>query len=139
MVDMFSPEKRSEIMSRIRSKGTQAERLAFSYLRKEKIYFQKHYRRAPGTPDIALPRKKRAVFIDSEFWHGKDYERITKTRKSDDYWVKKIARNIERDKITREALTAQGWQLLIIWEADIKRKKTRDGALKEISDFLTHE
>lgn len=137
MADMFSPQKRSEIMSNIRSKETEAERIAFKHLRANKIYFQKHYRRALGTPDIALPRKKKAVFIDSAFWHGKDYERIKQSRKADDYWVVKIARNIERDKTTRDKLTAAGWEILVVWEVDIKRKRTRDASLKQISDFLT--
>lgn len=139
MADVFSPEKRSEIMSHIRSKGTQAERLAFSYLRKNKIYFQKHYRRAPGTPDIALPRKKRAVFIDSEFWHGKDYERITRTREPDNYWVKKIARNMERDRETRKILVDRGWRVLVVWERDIKRKRTQNEVLETIKKFLEAE
>jgi DNA mismatch endonuclease (patch repair protein) len=139
MADMFSPEKRSEIMSRIRSKGTQAEKLAFSYLRKNKVYFQRHYKNAPGTPDIALPRKKKAVFIDSEFWHGKDYERIIKKRSPDDYWVIKIAKNIERDKATRQALAKKGWRVLVVWEADIKRKRTREDTLLTIKQFLELE
>lgn len=67
MPDMFSAQKRSEIMSRIRSKGTEAERITFKYLRQNKIYFQKHYARVAGKPDIALPRKKKAFFIDGDF------------------------------------------------------------------------
>lgn len=136
MADMFSQEKRSEIMSRIRSKNTAAEVLAFRYLRQNGIYFQKHYKRAIGKPDIALPRKKRAVFIDSDFWHGKDYDRLVKSRPSDDYWVQKIGRNIERDNQVRTALISQGWQLFVVWEADIKRKRTRDITLQSIKDFL---
>lgn len=66
MADMYSPEKRSDIMSRIRSKETQAEKIVFRYLRQQKLYFQKHYARAAGKPDVALPRKKKAVFIDSD-------------------------------------------------------------------------
>jgi DNA mismatch endonuclease (patch repair protein) len=137
MTDMFSPEKRSEIMSHIRSKETEAERITFKYLRSQKIYFQKHYKRALGTPDIALPRKKKAVFIDSAFWHGKDYDRIKQNRNPDDYWVIKIARNIERDKITRKTLINNGWQVMVVWESDIKRKRTRDESLVKIEEFLT--
>jgi len=129
-------KKRSEIMSRIRSKETQAEKIAFQYLRQQKIYFQKHYARAAGKPDIALPRKKRAVFIDSDFWHGRTYEKVLKNRPSDDYWVTKIARNMERDKQQREELRIQGWAVLVIWEEDIKRKRTRSEGLRKIADFL---
>ncbi len=136
MPDMFSPEKRSEIMSHIRSKDTEAERIAFRYLRKYKIYFQKHYARAAGKPDIALPRKKKAVFIDGDFWHGRDYERIVASRPEGDYWPAKIAYNIERDAKNRAELKKNGWKLLVIWESDIKRKKTRDSALEQIARFL---
>lgn len=133
---MYSPEKRSEIMSRIRSKETLAEKIAFKYLRQQKIYFQKHYARAAGKPDIALPRKKKAVFIDGDFWHGKTYEKVLKNRPSDDYWVKKIARNMERDEQQREALVNAGWSILQIWEEDIKRKSTRRTTLELIGSFL---
>jgi DNA mismatch endonuclease (patch repair protein) len=136
MVDIYSKEKRSEIMSRIRSKGTGAEKLAFSYLRKHKVYFQKHYARVPGKPDIALPRKKKAIFIDSEFWHGKTFEDIKRRYAPDSYWVKKIARNMQRDEEQRTALEKDGWTLLIIWEKDILRKTTRDDTLTKIKDFL---
>ena len=136
MPDMFSPKKRSEIMSRIRSKETEAERIAFKYLRQNKIYFQKHYARVAGKPDSALPRKKKAVFIDGDFWHGRDYERIVASRPEGDYWPAKIAYNMERDARNRAELTEKGWKLLVIWESDIKRKRTRDSALEQIARFL---
>lgn len=126
-------------MSSIRSKNTGAERIVFSYLRKQKIYFQKHYKRVAGTPDIALPRKKKAVFIDSAFWHGRKFDAMLKTRPPDDYWVKKIARNMDRDKQQRDALRDQGWRLLVVWEDDIKRLRTRDSTLSQIKNFLLDE
>lgn len=137
MTDMYSPEKRSEIMSRIRSKDTQAERIVFHYLRNNAIYFQKHYTRAAGKPDIALPRKKKAVFIDGDFWHGKTYDKVLRNRPPDDYWVLKIARNMERDKQQREGLINKGWVILQIWEEDLKRKSTRQETLEKIKAFLT--
>ncbi len=69
MADVFSKAKRSEIMSRIRAKDTRIEKTVFSYLRKKKIYFQKHYSKVAGNPDIALPAEKIAVFINGDFWH----------------------------------------------------------------------
>ena len=137
MPDMFSPEKRSEIMSRIQSKNTQAEIIVFRYLRKRKIYFQKHYTRVAGKPDIALPRKKRAVFVDGDFWHGRDYDRIVASRPEGDYWPAKIAYNMERDTRSRTELLEKGWQILSVWESDIKRKRTRSSTLERIAKFLT--
>jgi len=75
MADCFTKKKRSEIMSKIRNKETKIEKMVFKYLRENKVYFQKHYNWASGKPDIALPRKKKAVFIDGDFWHGRDYEK----------------------------------------------------------------
>ena len=92
MTDIFDPQKRSEVMSKIKGKNTKAEVIVFRYLRANKIYFQKHYKRAPGSPDISLPRRKRAVFIDGDFWHGRTIERLIERRGADmdDYWIKKI-------------------------------------------------
>ena len=123
-------------MSSVKSKNTGAERVAFAYLRKQKVYFQKHYRRAVGTPDIALPRKKKAVFIDSAFWHGHTYDKIFKDRPVDDYWRIKIKRNKERDKRQRDALKEEGWQVLVVMENDVLRKRTSEKTLLSLKQFL---
>ncbi|HUN54438.1 MAG TPA: very short patch repair endonuclease [Smithella sp.] len=136
MTDIFSKEKRSEIMSRIRSKNTEAEKIVFTFLRKEGIYFQKHYRKISGSPDIALPRKKRAVFIDGDFWHGRNFERIKKGWDENDYWFKKIGSNIKRDRKQRRAMKKEGWVVLKIWESNLKRKSSRPKQLEKIKNFL---
>lgn len=101
-MDIFDTTKRSAIMKLIKSKNSKAEVMVFRYLRKEGIYFQKHYKRAPGSPDIALPRRKKAVFIDGDFWHGRTYQRLVERRKDDDdYWVVKIKRNMDRDVLNQ--------------------------------------
>lgn len=137
--DIFTKEKRSEIMSRIRGKNTGPEREVFRFLRKEGIYFQRHYKRAAGCPDIALPRKKRAVFIDGSFWHGYDFEkRRERLIKTDQYyWIEKIERNMARDKEQITVLTASGWQVLRVWEHDITKKSVRPQTLELIREFLT--
>jgi len=104
-------------MSKIRPKNTKAERLIFRELRRSGIYFQKHYKRALGHPDIALPRKKRVVFIDGDFWHGRDFS-VLRKRLPKKYWVPKIERNIKRDKTNRAKLRKAGWKILRIWESD---------------------
>ena len=134
MADMFSPEERSAIMSRIRAKNTVAEKLVFQYLRKQKIYFQQHYSKAPGKPDIALPRKKLAVFVDGDFWHGRGADTVSRLPK--EYWQEKIRRNIQRDLENENELVSAGWQILRVWESDIKRKRTRDAELEKIAEFL---
>lgn len=133
--DIFSVEKRSEVMSRIRSKNTKAEVVVFRYLRKQGIYFQRHYKRVPGSPDIALPRKKKAVFIDGDFWHGRKYH-ATISRLPEGYWREKIERNVKRDRSSRRKLKKDGWQIIRAWESDINRKKTQLHQLEKIASFL---
>lgn len=120
-------------MSSIRSKDTKAEKIVFSELRRRKIYFQKHYKRVLGKPDIALPRKKLAVFIDGEFWHGgsKDVSRLPK-----DYWQDKIRNNMERDKKVQEYLLINGWKILRVSERDILRVRTRNEAVESVVAFI---
>lgn len=135
MADQFTPEKRRAIMSAIRSKNTKAELIVFNYLNKNKIYYQKHYKNAPGTPDISKPRKKLAVFIDGEFWHGKNLQKdIEHGLKS--YWRTKILNNIERDRRQELELELNGWKILRIWEKDIIRKKTQNESLLSIKEHL---
>ena len=132
-MDVFSKKKRSEIMSRIKSKNTKAEVLIFKELRKRGIYFQKHYKRAAGNPDIALPRKKKAVFIDGDFWHGWKFKK-NKKRLPKKYWVEKIESNIARDKKNRAKLRKEGWQVLRVWEH--AAFKNHDKIVEKIVEFF---
>lgn len=116
--DKFSKEKRSEIMSKIRSKDTKIETKVFKELKRRKIYFQKHYSRILGNPDIALPRKKRAVFIDGNFWHGYNFIELKK-RLPQDYWAEKIKKNVKRDIYISEQLKTSGWKILRVWEHEL--------------------
>lgn len=121
-------------MSCIRSKNTQAELIVFRYLKKKRIYFQKHYKRVDGCPDIALPRKKKAVFIHGDFWHGRNQERMPKTNKA--YWLPKIAGNIARDARNQRNLKEKGWGVLVVWEKKIMQKKSQAEQLIKIELFL---
>jgi len=136
MADIFTKDKRSEIMSKIRSKNTKVERIVFSFLGKEKLYFQRHYRRACGSPDVALPRKKKAVFIDGDFWHGRDFSRVKKRLEGNSYWLNKISTNIKRDLKQRKELKQAGWKILEVWEGDLSKKSCQLKNLKKIKTFL---
>ena len=133
MADVFSKAKRSEIMSLIRAKNTQAERLVFSHLRSKGIYFQKHYKGVTGCPDVALPKKKKAVFIDGDFWHGYQFAKLKK-RLPKEYWLEKIERNVKRDKLYRAKLKRQGWKVLRVWEHEVQRDLEK--TIKKIIVFL---
>lgn len=135
MTDRFTPAQRSKIMSAIRSKNTKPELIVFRYLRQHKIYFQKHYYKPPVSMDVALPRKKIAIFIDGDFWHGRTFER----RKDNlpPFWTAKIINNIKRDKRFRLTLKSHGWKILRVWEGNLTAKHTRMETLEKIKSFLT--
>lgn len=123
-------------MSRIRSKNSVAEKLVFSFLESKNIYFQKHYSRVAGSPDVVLPRKRRAVFVDGDFWHGRNFNGKIRGRKAGDYWVEKIKENVKRDKRQRSVLRKSGWSVIRIWESDIIRKSTQNRQFMKIEKFL---
>jgi DNA mismatch endonuclease (patch repair protein) len=132
-MDTFSVKKRSEIMSKIRSKETKVEKLVFKELRKKKVYFQKHYKKVSGSPDIALPKKRKAVFIDGDFWHGYKFNK-EKSRLPKKYWIAKIENNIKRDKRNSYQLKSQGWEVLRVWEHNLMKNKER--TINKIVEFL---
>lgn len=133
MADVFSKEKRSEIMSLIRAKNTGIERMVFSHLRKNKTHFQRHYSKVVGKPDIAVPSRKIAIFIDGDFWHGYRFE-SWKHRIPKEYWRDKIAGNIARDAKNRHALRRKGWRVMRVWSHQLA--KAPDRTLQQIVDFL---
>lgn len=120
-------------MSRIRAKNTGIERSVFSYLRKRNIYHQRHYDNAPGKPDIALPAKKLAVFINGDFWHGYRFS-VWKGRIPKKYWREKIARNIARDRKNYKILKRRGWRILRIWGHEVIEHPEQ--SLKKVEAFL---
>ena len=95
--------------------------------------FQKYYKRATGNPDIALPKKKKAVFIDGDFWHGYQFAKLKK-RLPKKYWLAKIERNIKRDKAYRAKLRRSGWEVLRVWEHELLKNK--DKTIQKIVKFL---
>ncbi len=117
-------EKRHIIMSKIRGKDTKPEIQLRNYLWAKGLRYRKNYKDLPGKPDIAITKYKIAIFCDSEFFHGKDWdkqrEKVNKGANSD-YWVKKIERNIERDKQKDRELQKLGWKVIHFWSKDIEK------------------
>lgn len=123
-------------MSKIRSKNTTFEKIVFKELAKRSVYFQKHYmlrNRKTFTVDIALPAKKKAIFLDGDFWHGYQFSKLKK-RLPKKYWLKKIEDNIARDRKNRAKLRREGWKVLRIWEHEIK--KDPEKAVGKVVKFL---
>lgn len=120
MADIFSPAKRSEVMSRIRGRDTVPELVVRSYLHRRGLRFRLHRRDLPGRPDIVLPAYRVAILVHGCFWHGHagcKRASLPKTRVS--FWAEKIAANRERDARSIRALEALGWRPLIVWECEI--------------------
>jgi DNA mismatch endonuclease (patch repair protein) len=125
MADIFSKKKRSEIMSKVRSKDSKIEvefrkklwKLGFRYRKNSTRYF--------GKPDIVLPKYKTVIFIDSCFWHGcKKHGSMPQTRKK--FWEAKIERNKQRDKEVNKYYKKSDWKIFRIWEHDISHDSDKN-------------
>jgi DNA mismatch endonuclease (patch repair protein) len=111
---------RSNLMRKIKSDKTTPEILLQRALRKEKIRFKKNYGSLPGKPDLVLVQEKIAVFVDGEFWHGYRWkQKRKKIRANRSYWIPKIERNIQRDKLNNKKLRQSGWGVVRFWQQQI--------------------
>ena len=131
-MDIFTKSKRSEIMSKIRSKDTKPEILMRKALSLEGLRYRLHANRLPGSPDIILNKYKLAIQVRGCFWHQHNCAsgRFPKSKKS--YWVTKLRKNMARDKKNDRKIRKFGWKLLVIWECQLKK---RDG-LKRKKDLI---
>ena len=122
MADDLTPEQRRRNMQAIRSKDTTIELRMRKALWERGVRYRKNYKKLVGKPDIAITKYKIAVFCDSDYWHGYDWENRNQRIKSNrEYWVPKIERNMERDREVTAALQNEGWQVLRFWEWQIRK------------------
>lgn len=136
-MDVHSKEVRSYNMSQIKGKNTKPEEIVRKYLFSQGFRYRKNDKRYPGTPDIVLPKYKTAVFINGCFWHGHEGCRYFVVPKSNtDFWIQKINRNIERDTEQAERLKKMGWNVITVWECELK-PKVRDETLRSLVTHIT--
>ena len=120
MADDLTPEQRRRNMQAIRSKDTTIELRLRKALWERGVRYRKNYKKLIGKPDIAITKYKIAVFCDSDYWHGYDWENRNQRIKSNrDYWVPKIERNMDRE--VTAALQNEGWLVLRFWEWQIRK------------------
>ncbi|MDF2431890.1 MAG: mismatch endonuclease, patch repair protein [Mucilaginibacter sp.] len=122
MADVHSKETRSYNMSRIRSKDTKPEMLVRKFLHKNGFRYRLHVKDLPGKPDIVLPKYKTIIFIHGCFWHGHEgckYYVVPKTRT--EWWLHKIGTNTTNDTNAENLLKAAGWNIIKIWECELKK------------------
>jgi len=132
-MDTVSKKKRSEIMSKVRSKDSKIEIDFRKAIWKAGFRYRKNPTKYFGKPDLLLKKQKTVIFIDSCFWHGcKRHCRLPTTKKK--YWIEKIQRNKKRDKEVNRHYKKIGWKVLRVWEHEIKKNK--DKAIKKIINFL---
>lgn len=133
-MDKLTPEQRHKNMQAIKSKDSEIELLLRRELWTRGLRYRKNVKTVFGHPDIAFIGKKVAIFCDSEFWHGFDWENRKNDIKSNkEFWINKIERNIARDSEVNEYLTSHGWTVLRFWGKEIKCN------LKDCADLIEKE
>lgn len=124
MPDVFSPKTRSTIMSRIKGRDTNPERIVRSIIHRMGYRFRLHAKELPGKPDIVLPKHKKLVFVNGCFWHGhKGCKRAKIPATNTTFWLKKINSNIARDKKKLKELKKLGWKPLVVWQCQLRDKQ----------------
>jgi DNA mismatch endonuclease (patch repair protein) len=135
MPDVFTKAKRSEVMSRVRSRGNKDTELALAKLfRRNKIPGWRRNLKIFGKPDFIFPKLKLAIFVDGCFWHGCP-KHETKPKNNRIFWKNKFARNKARDLLVTRTLRSQGWRVLRSWEHELGRKNEAS-LLKRIQRVL---
>lgn len=121
-MDRLTKEQRRKNMQAVKNKDSKIEIALRSALWSKGYRYRKNYTKLEGKPDIVIPKYKLAIFCDSEFWHGYNWN----TRKHDiksnkDFWIKKIEVNIKRDEYVNKILQDQGWKVIRLWGKDIQK------------------
>jgi DNA mismatch endonuclease, patch repair protein len=132
MVDTRTVRKRSEIMSKVRSKDTRPELTVRRLIFGMGYRYRLHVASLPGKPDIVMAGRKMIVDVRGCFWHGHEgcrYGRLPKSR--EDFWEAKIKRNRERDRLNRARLEKAGWRVLVVWQCELKNPEALKTRLYE--------
>lgn len=121
-MDDLTPVQRHKNMQAIKSKDTSIELVLRKALWQQGLRYRKNYKELIGKPDIVLTKYRIAIFCDSDYWHGYDWENRKHRIKSNlDYWIPKIERNMKRDKEVTAELESLGWTVIRLWEWQIKK------------------
>ena len=144
-MDHLTPQQRHKTMAAIHNKNTKPEMIVRRGLWKRGFRYRLNHKRLPGHPDLVLRKYRTCIFINGCFWHGHLVD--SKTMESStcckipntnrDFWVAKIRRNKERDKVEQRKLAEMGWHCIIVWECELKSSK-REDMLESIAFTLNH-
>lgn len=131
MADNHSKEVRSMNMSHIRSTDSKPEEIVRKFLFSQGFRYRKNVRKLPGCPDIVLAKYRTVIFVNGCFWHKHNCPRFVWPSSNQDYWKTKIQRNVERDCRNQRELQNVGWNVLVVWECELKRA-VREKRLNEL-------
>ena len=121
-MDVLTKEQRAKNMRAIKSKGTKIEQLLGKALWAKGLRYRRNDQTVYGKPDFTFKKYKIAIFCDSEYFHGKNWEvQKHRIKTNKEFWHKKIETNIKRDKLVNEILLKEGWQVIRFWGEDIKK------------------
>lgn len=136
-MDVHDKKTRSYNMSQIKGKNTKPEELVRKYLFSQGFRYRKNDKKLPGSPDIVLPKYKTVIFVNGCFWHGHEgCKHFVWPKSNEEFWKNKIETNIARDKKKTEALESLGWNVIVVWECELK-KHTIDETLKKLNNELS--
>lgn len=137
MADVHTPERRSYNMSRIRNKNTKPEELVRKFLFSQGFRYRKNDARLPGKPDIVLPKYRTVIFVNGCFWHKHEgCKYFVWPENNAEFWREKILSNVERDQRNYEQLQHMGWNIIVVWECELK-KELRSETLNKIVKAIT--
>lgn len=137
MADIYSKQKRSQIMASISGKETKPEISVRKYLFNQGYRYRKNVKSLPGKPDIVLPKLKTVILIHGCYWHGHaNCKKAAKPTSNVDFWVEKIGKNVQRDNKVKRELKHSGWKVITIWECQIKNKKLFNTRMKKLVSQL---
>jgi DNA mismatch endonuclease (patch repair protein) len=131
-MDIYQRQKRSDIMSRISGKETKPEILIRKFLFANGYRFRKNVKDLPGRPDVVLSKYKTVIFIHGCFWHGHTCKRGVLPTTNVEFWKTKIGGNVERDKRNITELEKQGWNVIVIWQCEIKNNDLQNERLAKL-------
>lgn len=126
MTDIVTPEKRSRMMSGIKSKNTKPELTVRKELFHRGFRYRLHDKKLPGKPDIVFYKYKSVIFVNGCFWHKHDCKLFTWPKSNQDFWEQKISGNVERDKRNHNLLIKNGWRVKTVWECAFKGKNSNE-------------
>ena len=136
MADVHSKATRSYNRSMIKGKDTKPEILARKYLFSHGFRYRKNVKELPGKPDVVLAKYKTCIFINGCFWHKhEDCRYFVWPKTNAEFWKNKIETNVIRDRNNYELLRAEGWNVIVIWECDLKKDlvQTMETVISELN------